>query len=103
MTIVEGHCFSLNIHMAFDLSEIKMIPQQARKQLKAKLETEPVTALVVFANCIQLFWSVHSSPVHSPESRFYRDSCDINEGESSTPLTCSIGSWNRLGEGQTST
>jgi len=52
--------------MAFDLSEIKMMPQQARKQLKEKLETEPVTALVVFANCIQLFWSVHSSPVHSP-------------------------------------
>ena len=50
------------MHVTFDLAEIKeLMPQQARKQLEAEL--------AAFAVCIQLFWSVQSSP----ESRFYRD------------------------------
>ena len=48
--------------MTFDLAEIEeLMHQQARKQLEAEL--------AAFAVCIQLFWSVQSSP----QSRFYRD------------------------------
>jgi len=55
------------MHMTFDLTEIEeMMPQQARKQLEAELETNCCIALVVFAVCIQLFLSVQSSPVHNP-------------------------------------
>ena len=63
------------MHVTFDLAEIKeMMPQQARKQLEAELET----------NCCNLggvcclYTAVLVSPVQSivqssPKSRFYRD------------------------------
>jgi len=83
-TTVEAHSCLLNMHVTFDLTQIDA--QQARKQLEAELEKSCV-ALAAFAVCIQLFWSVQSSPVQSspvhspvqsivqssPESRFYKD------------------------------
>jgi len=58
MTTVEAHSCLLNMHVTFDFTEIEeLMPQQARKQLEAEL--------AAFAVCIQLFWSVQSSPVQS--------------------------------------
>ena len=50
------------MHVTFDPLDIEeTMPQQARKQLETELEM-PFIALVTFAVCIQLFWSVQSSP-----------------------------------------
>jgi len=75
MTIVEAHSCLLNMHVTFDLAEIKEImPQQARRQLEAELETSCCSLGGV--RC--LYTAVLISPVRSivqssPESRFYRD------------------------------
>ena len=39
VTTVEAHSCLLNMHVTFDLTGIEMMPQQARKQLEAELET----------------------------------------------------------------
>ena len=63
------------MHVTFDLTEIKEImPQQARRQLEAELDTSCCSLGGV--RC--LYIAVLVSPVQSivqssPESRFYRD------------------------------
>jgi len=65
MTTVEAHSCLLNMHMTFDLTEIEeLMPQQARKP-NWQSWRKAVVALAAFAVCIQLFWSVQSSPVQS--------------------------------------
>ena len=60
---------SLNMHMTFDLSEIKKTKPQGLNNNLRQSWGQTVVALVLFAVCIQLFWLLQSSP----ESRFYGD------------------------------
>jgi len=69
MTTVEAYYCLLHRHMTFDLSEIKMMPQQARKQTEAELQRSCSS----LGGICCLYTAVLVSPVHSPESRFYRD------------------------------
>ena len=78
--MVGVHYCSLNVHMTFDLWEMKeMMSQQAKKQLEAELKTTSCSLGGVYC----LYSAVLVSPVQSslvqsiaqssPESRFYRD------------------------------
>ena len=80
MTTVEAHSCLLNMHMTFDLAEIKeLMPHQARKQLEAELGTSFCSLGGIYCLYTAVLVSpVQSSPVQSivqssPESRFYRD------------------------------
>ena len=58
---------SMHVTLLWPVGNRGMIPQQARKQLETELETT-LHSLVTFAVCVQLFWSIQSSPLSSSES-----------------------------------
>ena len=63
MTTVEAHSCLLNMHMTFDLAEIKeLMPHQARKQLEAELGTSFCSLGGIYC----LYTAVLVSPVQSP-------------------------------------
>jgi len=68
MTTAEAHSCLLNMHMTFDLTEIEeVMPQRARKQLEAELETSYCSLGGV--HCLYttvLVSPVQSSVVYSP-------------------------------------
>ena len=57
------------MHVTFDLSENRKDDALRTKQQESNLKQgwgQAFVALVAFAICIQLFWSVQSNSVHSP-------------------------------------
>ena len=74
MTTAEAHSCLLNMHMTFDLTEIEeVMPQRARKQLEAELETSYCSLggvhclyTTVFGQSSPVQCSLQSSPFQNP-------------------------------------